>query len=267
MAGQELLSIGEISKMKDVSIKALRYYHKEGLLIPAYIDPANGYRFYTSDQLFFLDLIKICRENNVRIKEIKELFDQKSDQSIQTFLTKKEAEIHAEIHELQNRLAVIAALNRTIEEDSSNYEESSQRFFEERYILQLPVVSGELNEIQGFDQLEKLIKQYKMETTFRYGLIHTADSAEDNEKMAVFCEITQQDYENNRDCSHLKILLKGMYLVQNCDEKKAENERKKILAASRQVSEKETIYSFYLVKDIFQVENPPIQLQLPLENS
>lgn len=89
MAEKELLTIGEISKMKDISIKALRYYHEEGILIPAYVDPANGYRFYTADQLFFLDLIKICRENHVRIKEIKELFDQKSDQSIKTFLTKK----------------------------------------------------------------------------------------------------------------------------------------------------------------------------------
>ena len=33
-----MLKIGEFSKMSRVTIKALRYYEKEGLLIPEYID-------------------------------------------------------------------------------------------------------------------------------------------------------------------------------------------------------------------------------------
>ncbi|WP_204593463.1 MerR family DNA-binding transcriptional regulator [Clostridium sardiniense] len=41
-----LLSIGEVSKIKEVTIKALIYYHKVGILIPKYIDDAIGYRYY-----------------------------------------------------------------------------------------------------------------------------------------------------------------------------------------------------------------------------
>ncbi|MGG5359672.1 MULTISPECIES: MerR family transcriptional regulator [unclassified Enterococcus] len=262
MAEKELLTIGEISKMKDISIKALRYYHEEGILIPAYVDPANGYRFYTADQLFFLDLIKICRENHVRIKEIKELFDQKSDQSIKTFLTKKEADIHEEIRELQNRLTVISALNRTMEEDNSNYEEVTSRFFDERYLLQLPASGDEIEEIKLFDHLDKLVQQFGMKTTFRYGLVHTFDQLGVEKKIAVFCEVTQEDYLNNPECGYLKILPKGMYLVKNCEEKETSSERKKLLSDHSKTAAKEPIYSFYLVKDIFQVKNPPIQLQI-----
>ena len=41
-----MLKIGGFSKLSKVTIKALRYYEKEGLLIPRHIDVFNGYRYY-----------------------------------------------------------------------------------------------------------------------------------------------------------------------------------------------------------------------------
>ena len=55
-----LLSIGEAAKLKNVSIKALRYYEKLGIFNPAYIDPQSGYRYYSPAQLFDLDVILTC---------------------------------------------------------------------------------------------------------------------------------------------------------------------------------------------------------------
>lgn len=43
----EYLTISELAKTNSVSIKALRYYEKIGILKPAYINPHNGYRYYT----------------------------------------------------------------------------------------------------------------------------------------------------------------------------------------------------------------------------
>ncbi|MDU1455439.1 MAG: MerR family DNA-binding transcriptional regulator [Paraclostridium sordellii] len=43
---KNLFSIGEVSKIKGVTIKALRYYHKMGILIPLHIDNTTGYRYY-----------------------------------------------------------------------------------------------------------------------------------------------------------------------------------------------------------------------------
>lgn len=42
---RNLFSIGEVSKIKEVTIKDLRYYHKVGILILKYIDEATGYRY------------------------------------------------------------------------------------------------------------------------------------------------------------------------------------------------------------------------------
>ena len=41
-----LVPIGDFSRMTHLSVKALRFYHDQGLLEPARIDPSSGYRFY-----------------------------------------------------------------------------------------------------------------------------------------------------------------------------------------------------------------------------
>ena len=42
---KKYFTIGEISKMKGVGIKSLRYYDKVGVLKPAYINQETGYRY------------------------------------------------------------------------------------------------------------------------------------------------------------------------------------------------------------------------------
>lgn len=65
-----LLSIGEAAKLKNVSIKALRYYEKLGIFNPAYIDSQSGYRYYSPAQLFDLDVILTCGELGIPLKHI-----------------------------------------------------------------------------------------------------------------------------------------------------------------------------------------------------
>ena len=38
--------IGEFSKLSGLTVKTLRFYHEEGLLVPAFVDPDTGYRYY-----------------------------------------------------------------------------------------------------------------------------------------------------------------------------------------------------------------------------
>ena len=41
-----MYKIGDFSKMSKTTIKALRYYEKEELLKPAFIDQDTSYRYY-----------------------------------------------------------------------------------------------------------------------------------------------------------------------------------------------------------------------------
>lgn len=41
-----LYKIGMFASMNRVTIKALRYYDEQKLLVPVYVDEENGYRYY-----------------------------------------------------------------------------------------------------------------------------------------------------------------------------------------------------------------------------
>lgn len=66
----DLLSIGEVSKLKGVSVKALRYYERIGVFTPAHVDAHSGYRYYSLNQLFDLDVILTCADLGIPLKEL-----------------------------------------------------------------------------------------------------------------------------------------------------------------------------------------------------
>jgi len=68
-----MLKIGDFSKMSKVTIKALRYYEKEGLLKPKYIDEINNYRYYESNQLLEVSRIISLKQAGLSIDEIKKV--------------------------------------------------------------------------------------------------------------------------------------------------------------------------------------------------
>ena len=70
-----LLSIGEFSKMTYLSVKALRHYHDVGLLEPALIDPATGYRRYSSDQVTTAQAIRRFRDLDMPIDDVRRVLE------------------------------------------------------------------------------------------------------------------------------------------------------------------------------------------------
>ena len=68
----ELLSIGEVSKMKGVGVKSLRYYERMGVLPPAYVDPDSGYRYYSMRQMVDIDIITTCIDLGIPLRELRE---------------------------------------------------------------------------------------------------------------------------------------------------------------------------------------------------
>lgn len=46
-----MFSIGDFSRISGMSVKTLRYYHEQDLLVPAVVDGETGYRYYSESQL------------------------------------------------------------------------------------------------------------------------------------------------------------------------------------------------------------------------
>ncbi len=66
----QYMSIGKISKLKNVSIKSLRYYDQIGILKPAFVNTETNYRYYTEDQLYLLDAITVCIKLGIPLKDL-----------------------------------------------------------------------------------------------------------------------------------------------------------------------------------------------------
>ena len=69
-----MLKIGEFSRLSLTTVKALRFYEKEGLLRPASVDKWTGYRFYETSQLETAAKIKSYRQLGLSIGEIRRIF-------------------------------------------------------------------------------------------------------------------------------------------------------------------------------------------------
>lgn len=72
---KKYLTISQMAKLRDVNINSLRYYEKLGILIPAYIDTDTKYRYYRPDQLFMLDIILLCINLGIPLKDLPSYID------------------------------------------------------------------------------------------------------------------------------------------------------------------------------------------------
>ncbi|GIF69497.1 hypothetical protein Ais01nite_75320 [Asanoa ishikariensis] len=63
-------SIGETARASGLSVSALRFYDREGVLVPALVDPENGYRWYTDRQIRQARLVAGLRRVGMPVAEI-----------------------------------------------------------------------------------------------------------------------------------------------------------------------------------------------------
>jgi DNA-binding transcriptional MerR regulator len=71
-----MLSIREFSEMCHLSPQALRFYHAEGLLVPAGVDERTGYRSYAFEQVEQAMLITLLRDTGMSVKLVRQALDE-----------------------------------------------------------------------------------------------------------------------------------------------------------------------------------------------
>src|SRR5438046_8804170 len=75
----ELMTIGAFAELTRLSPKALRLYDRLGLLSPAEVDPANGYRFYSRHQVPVAELVALLRRVGMPLDHIAAVLDTRPD--------------------------------------------------------------------------------------------------------------------------------------------------------------------------------------------
>jgi DNA-binding transcriptional MerR regulator len=75
---KNLVPIGRFSKVCRLTIKALRHYDELGLLRPALVDEASGYRYYTLAQAAEAERVRALRAVDMPLDEIRALLEASS---------------------------------------------------------------------------------------------------------------------------------------------------------------------------------------------
>jgi DNA-binding transcriptional MerR regulator len=65
------IAIGDFSKASHLSVKTLRHYHEVGLLEPSEVDPDNGYRYYSEEQIPVAQVIRRLRDLQMPVSDVK----------------------------------------------------------------------------------------------------------------------------------------------------------------------------------------------------
>lgn len=100
-----MLSIGEFSNICRVSAKTLRYYEEIGLLMPDKINPTNGYRYYSIEQLETMLFIERLKSYSFSLDEIKMiLHSELRDEKLLMKLIIKKTEAEIQLRGLQRTL-------------------------------------------------------------------------------------------------------------------------------------------------------------------
>ena len=70
---ENLYKIGMFANMNRVTIKTLRYYDDQKLLVPVYVDEENGYRYYEAGQMAQLHRIIALKNMGFSIEDIRKI--------------------------------------------------------------------------------------------------------------------------------------------------------------------------------------------------
>lgn len=116
-----MLSIGEFSNICKVSTKTLRYYAEIGLLEPSEVNPENGYRYYSIEQLEKMLFINRLKAYSFSLDEIKTISQSKKmqDDSLYLALIRKKKEMEKQVYNYRQLLVQLEGDISSIERGNS----------------------------------------------------------------------------------------------------------------------------------------------------
>lgn len=88
-----MYTIGDVSKIVNISANTLRYYDEIGLLKPCMVQTNNQYRYYSDSQIKEITFILELKQYGFSLDEIKLLLQDKSNQKLKPMLEEKRVEL------------------------------------------------------------------------------------------------------------------------------------------------------------------------------
>lgn len=204
----QYLSIGKVSKLKNVSIKSLRYYDSIGILKPAFVNTETNYRYYTEEQLYLLDAITLCIKLGIPLKDLNH-YVEKGSINLQKLLYDGKILAEERILEIRN---CMEALQETLQKLSSSgggmakIPESKtglmlpdgfyENTYDARMVLTVPLEDMDTPKYYGQYILRLFVtaQQIKLNAAYPSGILH--DYQNGRLKRYMFLTINEQDQQD-----------------------------------------------------------------------
>ncbi len=115
-----MFTIGDFAKYGRVSVRMLRHYDAIGLLAPARVDAASGYRYYEAAQLARLNRIVALKDLGLRLDQIRSILDEQVGvEQLRGMLRLRRLELESQLSDTAIRLRQVEARLRTIESEDA----------------------------------------------------------------------------------------------------------------------------------------------------
>jgi DNA-binding transcriptional MerR regulator len=141
VSNDNLLGIGGFALLSGLSIHALRHYDQVGLLRPAVVDPATGYRRYRPDQVRRARLIGGLRTVDLPLDAVRQVLDDPDPVTRQAVLARHREQLSERAHILSR---MVRRLDRYIEHGVDMPQVTSPR------IVQVTISVRDLTEARAF---------------------------------------------------------------------------------------------------------------------
>lgn len=135
-----MFSIGEFSRISGLTVKTLRFYHEQGILIPTRVDAGSGYRFYAESKVENARVVSALRELGFTVAEVKEILSRHSDDAdLISFLEARRAEIQKRI---RSEREVVRQIDSIISRERKAISMSDDEFQVERKTVDTLLVAS-----------------------------------------------------------------------------------------------------------------------------
>lgn len=106
------MSIGDFSRATRLTAKALRFYHREGLLEPAVVDASNGYRFYSPEQIADAQAIRAFRSMHLPVDDVRPILATSEPADRSALIARHLARMETQLDETRSIVASLRGLLR-----------------------------------------------------------------------------------------------------------------------------------------------------------
>lgn len=208
---KEYYTIGEVSKIMDITVKALRFYDRIGLLKPHHVDDSNRYRYYHIDQFIYLDIIKMVRNLDISPNNLIPYFINKDTEGLITLLNHHKKIARQKIRTLESIISGIDQINNTIQiakTAGTDYEIYS-RLIPDRHIIITPYdkEKAEKDYLLDYYKLNITVSKRRLINTYEPGLLFLKDDKDDLYPAYLFTTISEEV-----DDSDYRLIPGGNYL-------------------------------------------------------